>query len=483
MKIKLKKLKQMYKDLGYNKQFIILFIIIELTAIIEIITIPNITKRIINVEIPRSNIKALIILGGIYIIFLFIQCYFVYTHCNIRATFKRKVQRDLREKVFNKLQEVKSKFYDENETGTILNFLQEDVNSSASLFFEIIVEMYFMGLMRFSIIIIFFMFIQIRITLYILLLYLVGFITTMYFNKKTINLIDKIRKINIELYNYINDGIQGFLTIKSLNIIAKKEEELNKKLEEYNNSNDKLEDIVAKYNNIFSFIISFAIPIIIYYSGINIIQGTMSYAGILLLLEYIPSLEHEFKWFIKHLTNFDKSFLAYSKILDFINLDSIEETGSGDSIEKINLIEYENVYFSYNENQKNIEDFSLKIKENEKVALVGRTGSGKTTIVNLLCKFYEPTKGKIKINNINYLKYDISSLRSRIGYVMQDIQILPNSIIDNIKYVNEDITLEEIQNIFKKLKLHNKILNLEDGYNTDIFNNPDILSMRRKTND
>lgn len=482
MKNKLKELNQMYKNSGYHKQFIILFIIIELTAIIEIITIPYITKRIINIEIPNKNINALVILGMIYVVFLILQCYATLKHCNIRSILKRKIQRDLREKVFNKMQSVSTKYYDENETGLILQFLQTDVNDSGALFPEIIVEMYFMGLLRFSIIAIFLMFIDLKITLMILLLYIIGFIVTVYFNKKTIGIISDIRKINIELYNYINEGIQAFLTIKILNIIKDKEKELKNKIEEYNNSNNKLDKIVAKYNNIFAFIVSLSTAIIIYYVGIDVAKGIKAYASILLLIEYSSALEYEFKWFIKHLTDFNKSFFAYSKVLEFLNMNDIEELEKGEKIEKINSIEFKKLYFSYNENQKNIQNFSLQIKENEKIALVGRTGSGKTTIVNLLCRFYEPVKGTIYFNNNDYKKYSIYSIRNRIGYVMQEVQILPNTIIDNIRYVNSSISIQEIQNIFKKLKLHNKIISLEKGYETDIYNNNDILSTRRKTN-
>ncbi len=483
MKEKLKKLKQMYKISGYNKQFIILFTIIISVAIIEVITIPYITKQIIDIEIPNKNIKALIILGILYIIFLILQCYMVLKHCNIRSILKRKIQKDLRDKVFCKMQEVKMKFYDENETGLILQFLQNDVNEAGRLFPEIIVEMCFMGIIRFSIIAIFLLFIDLKITILILILYIIGFLITTYFNKKTISIINKIRKINIELYNYINEGVQGFLTIKTLNIIDKKENELKEKLQEYSNSNNKLEKTIAKYNNIFIFIISLSTAVIIYYAGINTIQKITTYANILLLIEYSSALEYEFKWFTKHLTNFNKSFISYSKIIEFLNINDVEELNNGNKIDKINKIEFKNVSFSYNTNQKNIKDFCLKIEENKKIALVGKTGSGKTTIANLLCRFYEPTKGEIQINNDDYKKYSISSIREKIGYIMQEVQILPNSIIDNIRYVNKNIEISEIENIFKKLKLHKKIIELENGYYTDIYNNPDILSTRRKTND
>lgn len=470
------KINEMYKVSGYHKQFLILFIIIVGSAIIEITSIPYITRKMIDVYIPNSNITALIIFGFIYIIFLLISCYLTLKHCNIRSILERKIQRDLREKVFNKMQEIKTKFYDENDTGVILQFLQTDVNEAGKMFADVITEMVFMGIIRFTIIAIFLMFVDLKITLIILSLYIIGYLVTVFFNRKTISFINKIRLINIELYNKINEGIQGFLTIKTLNIIKRKEDELKETLKEYELVNSKLEKNVAMYNNIFAFIISLATVIIIYYAGIKVVQGVMAYVEIMLLIEYSGSLDFEFKWFIKHLTNFNKSFVSFSKILSFLKLDNIEDLEKGKELEKIEKIEFSNVHFSYTGYEKNIENFNFMLNKNEKLALIGRTGSGKTTIVNLLCRFYEPVKGKIKINDIDYSEYSISSLRKRIGYVMQETYIVHDTIMDNIKYVNENITDEEVQNIFKKLNMHEKIMKLKDGYNTDIRTNQDILS-------
>ena len=98
---------------------------------------------------------------------------------------------------------------------------------------------------------------------------------------------------------------------------------------------------------------------------------------------------------------------------------------------------------------------------------------GKTTIINLLERLYEPQKGEIRINQIDYREYSIASIRSKIGYLMQDVQIVPSTIIDNIKYVNKKITKDEIIKIFQSLKLHDKIMSLPKGYQTNIYENPD----------
>lgn len=480
MKDKIKQTKEMYNVSGYHKQFIILFTIIVGFAIVETITVPYIIRQIIDVSIPINNIKSLVIWGFIYIAFLLISLFITLKHCNMRLILERKIQRDLREKVFSKMQEIKTKFYDENDTGVILQFLQSDVNEAGKMFADIITEMVFMGIIRFTIYAIFLMFIDVKITLIILLLYLIGYLTTIYFNRKTIHIIKKIRIVNIEIYSKINEGIQGFLTIKILNIIQKKEAEFQELLKDYEKENNKLEKNVSIYNNLFAFIVSLSTAIIIYFAGIKVVNGIMAYVEIMLLIEYSNSLNFEFKWFLRHLTDFNNSFISFSKILNFLKLENVEKVRDGETLENINSIEFSNVQFSYGGYEKNIEGFSFKLDKNEKLALVGRTGSGKTTVVNLLCRFYEPIKGEIKINNENYLKYSIQSLRKRIGYVMQDTYILPGTIIDNIRYVSKNISEEAIQNIFKKLKLHDKIMEFENGYNTDISKQPDILSSGEK---
>lgn len=105
---------------------------------------------------------------------------------------------------------------------------------------------------------------------------------------------------------------------------------------------------------------------------------------------------------------------------------------------------------------------------------------GKTTVINLLERLYEPQQGEIRINQKDYRQYSISSIREKIGYIMQEVQIVPDTIIDNIKYVNKKITKDEIIEIFKKLKLHEKIMSLPKGYQTNLYENPDILSTGEK---
>lgn len=473
------KIKLLYQKTGYHKKLMILFSVIVATVLIEVITIPYIEIQILDKYIPQSNQKGLMIFVGIYIAILILQCYMVLMHCDMRCILKRLIQKDLRGKVFSKLQYVKTKFYDENSTGTILQFLQDDTAKAGELFPIVITEMFIMGLVRFTVYLVFLLFINVKLTLAILSLYIIGFIMTLIVNRKTIEKINQIRKINIDIYSYINEGIQSFFTIKTLGIIEKRSKELQIKLEEFSKDNIKLEKIISIYQRSFELIISISTIIIIYFGGIEVLQGIMTYATITLMLGYSSQLEYEFNWFIKHLTDFNQSVISYSKILQLLEKEDAELLDEGDFLEeKIKEIEFKNVSFAYDEHKNVIKNFSFKASENEKIALIGRTGSGKTTITNLLSRLYELQKGKILINGRENKEYTIKSIRNKIGYIMQEVQIVPTTIVDNIKYVNNNITLEEIEEIFKQLKLHEKIMTFKDGYYTDIYNNPNLLSTR-----
>ena len=123
---------------------------------------------------------------------------------------------------------------------------------------------------------------------------------------------------------------------------------------------------------------------------------------------------------------------------------------------------------------------NIEANKGDKIALIGKTGCGKTSLVNLICRFYDLSSGEILINEKNYKNYSLESLRSKIGYIMQNVVIFDGTILDNINYVNNDVSREEIINICKKLKIHDKIINLENGYDTFITSDTDLLSTGEK---
>ena len=157
-----------------------------------------------------------------------------------------------------------------------------------------------------------------------------------------------------------------------------------------------------------------------------------------------------------------------------------EDINTGIELKNVNSMQFENISFSYNGKNNILDDISFNVDKNQTVALIGRTGSGKTSLVNLICRFYDLTEGTIKINGRDYKEYSIKSLREKIGYIMQKVVIFNGTILENINYANKDISKDEIIEICKKLNLHDKIMSLKEGYETEITSDTDIFSTGEK---
>ena len=127
-------------------------------------------------------------------------------------------------------------------------------------------------------------------------------------------------------------------------------------------------------------------------------SGVISYGLVMLMIDWRGTLDADIQWFLKHITNFNRCYLAFCKILEFIGIEEVEKINEGKELKKITSVQFENVSFSYNKEQIILDNFNLKINSKQQIALVGRTGSGKSTIVNLICGFYKATSGSILIN-------------------------------------------------------------------------------------
>ena len=149
-------------------------------------------------------------------------------------------------------------------------------------------------------------------------------------------------------------------------------------------------------------------------------------------------------------------------------------------LNKIDSIEIKKLNFSYKKEIPILKNINLYAENKEKLAIIGKTGSGKTTLVNLLCRFYDVEDGQILINGLDYKQYKLKDLRQQIGYVLQDSVIFDGTVYDNINYANKNIEKSEIENICKKLNLHNKIMSWENGYETNLNKNKDLLSQGEK---
>ena len=250
-------------------------------------------------------------------------------------------------------------------------------------------------------------------------------------------------------------------------------------ISQYEKYVNKLEKNIRIYTCLYDFIVSFIGVLNILIGSIGVEQGVITYGAMIILARYISSPETYAKWVIDGFQIRNIGKISYEKINKILQKEE-EEIDIGEELENVSSIQFENISFSY-DNEKNVlNDISFNVNKDESIALIGRTGSGKTSLVNLICRFYELKDGTIKINRKNYKEYSIKSLRGKIGYIMQKVVIFDGTILENINYANKDISKDKIIEICKKLNLHDKIISLKDGYETKISSDTDIFSEGEK---
>ena len=459
-------LKSIYNN--YKKQARNTAIVWFLTSIMVVIFI-SFTIVMVEYAIPSKNIKLIIILSVIYFCVNIFRAITTFFEDINSESFIKELEADYREKIYFKIQDLKESELDQIKTGEVLENILNDTKEMARFYSNGVVRSYCGGIVRLLGTIFILMYLNVPIMIVALFIYIFGFIITYVFNKKSIEYIKLKRKINAKILNWSNDQIYESQRMKELSELIK----------EYNDVTNKLEKNIRTYTYLYEFIISFIIVFNVCYGSIGVVNGLISYGALTVLVRYISSPETYAKWVIEGFQIRNLGRISYNKIMDLLNREE-ENIKIGEEIDTIKKIKFNNVDFSYDNKNKILTKINIEANKGDKIALIGKTGCGKTSLVNLICRFYDLSSGEILINEKNYKNYSLESLRSKIGYIMQNVVIFDGTILDNINYVNNDVSREEIINICKKLKIHDKIINLENGYDTFITSDTDLLSTGEK---
>ena len=209
------------------------------------------------------------------------------------------------------------------------------------------------------------------------------------------------------------------------------------------------------------------------------IFAVMSIGRLSAFLSYTNQYTKPFNEISGVANEYEAAKASLRRVNDFLNLEDDINNGQ-ETINKIDSIEFKEMSFDYDPNKKLIRDFSLKIKKGQKVAIVGPTGAGKTTLINLLMRFYDPISGDILINDKSYQNIDKASLRGNIGMVLQDTWIYSGSILDNIRYYKQEASEEEVKEAAKKAHADIFIDNLPNGYITKVSNKEGLSEGQRQ---
>ncbi len=293
--------------------------------------------------------------------------------------------------------------------------------------------------------------------------------------KKSKNIENENNSALVDMLSLFVEYVRGMAVIKSFSNNKTLNNELSEKTKLFGETSKLSSKNKAKQLSVFGFLLDIAYFLVILYGGLSVISGDLDVFTFIIFAVvskefYKPFIAME-KHYMYYITGSD-SYKRLGKILDAdIILDK-----KGGVVPSENDIKFENISFSYVEDEFKIKDLSFDIEENTMTALVGESGSGKTTISNLLLRFYEVDKGNIMIGGVDIRDIPYDELLDKISIVMQNVQLFDNTIYENIKVGKKGASREEIEEAAKKARIHNFIISLPDGYETNIGENGSLLS-------
>lgn len=483
-------IKMMWED----KSLIIkLFIFMILTAVLDVIY-PLLNRYAIDhyaIELNRMDTLPLFFL--LYVLCAIIQCLNTYLFFKYAARLESNFGKNLRQKAFIKLQNLSFSYFDRTANGWLMARLTGDVNRLAEILAWSIVD-FVWGIVLMIGITVVILTIDIKMALCLLIIVPFVFFISNYFQKKILLAHRKTRAINSKITASFAEGINGAKTTKTLSL---EQTNLNEFIQK--SSSMKIESIrAARINAMFQPVVflcsAIVIAALLYVGGNQVLLKTIEFGTLVMFVNYANLFFDPLKQIARTLAEFQMAQANAERILDLLD-EEVEIKDTEAVIAKYGTLQhpktevfgdikgdvhFQDVTFYYNEKEVVLEHFNLDVKKGEMVALVGHTGSGKSTIVNLLCRFYEPIAGSITIDGVDYRKRSLTWLHSKLGYVLQTPTLFSGTIRANIKYARPDASDEEMMQIAKMVNAHDFIMKMEKGYDTMIGEGGDMLSTGEK---
>lgn len=399
----------------------------------------------------------------------------------------------LRKEAFKTLQRLPFSYYDQTPQGWIMARMTSDSKRLANIISWGIVDVIWsLLLMIFTLAILYVYYWQLAIivTLAIPMMFLV----TMFFRKKVLVRHRLARFYNSEITTKYSESFHGAKTSKSLVIEGENLKEFEETSTNMYRASVKATSLSAMYSSVLLFACYIFVGIVMYTGASFTINGLITIGVLYLFIRSTISFFDPIINLSNFISQLQQAQASAERILELISTKSkikdtdevVEVYGDWFTKKKENWeplkgdIEFKDVTFYYNENETILENFNLKIKAGMSVALVGHTGSGKTTIVNLISRFYEPVKGEILLDGKDYRTRSISWLHDKLGYVLQSPHLFSTSILENIRYGNLEASDEEVIEASKLIGLHPFIEKLENGYHTHVGEGGGLLSMGQK---
>ena len=438
---------------------------------------PYLIKKAIDDYIVPKNYEGLLfityVLIGLLITEVIVQFFFSYFASWLGQT----VIRDVRKKLFAHLLRFKMRYYDKSSVGVLVTRAVNDMERIGEVFssglFEIVSD-----LLKMVVITLVMFFIDWRLALisYVTMPFILYM--TRWFQKSMKSAFVEVRKEVANLNAFVQERISG---IKIVQLFTQEKEEF-EKFKQINKKHKKGWLRTIWYNSIFfpvgDLAVSITIALIVWYGGVSAVSNnTLDLGTIFLFIQLTQMLFRPLRHIADKFNTLQMGIIASQRVFSILDTtDDFETEGNKELTNVKGNIRFENVYFEYVEGEEILHGISFDVKQGETIAIVGATGAGKTTIINLLNRFYDIKSGTIYIDDTDIRSVTLSSLRGHIAVVLQDVFLFADSILNNITLKNPLITEQDVVEAAKSIGIHNFLMKLPNGYHYNVKERGTMLS-------
>ncbi|MCZ8196930.1 MAG: ABC transporter ATP-binding protein [Flavobacterium sp.] len=405
---------------------------------------------------------------------VFSQFYFVYW----ANWLGQDIVKDIRIKLFKHMLSFRMKYYDNAPVGQLVTRSVSDIEAIAKIFSQGLF-MIISDLMKMLVVLLFMFYMNWRLTWIVIVAMPILVYFTRIFQKKMQVAFEEVRTQIANLNTFVQERVTGMKIVQLFNretIEAEKFSEINQK-------HNKAWIKTILYNSIFfpiaDIISSLTLGFVVLYGGIKILNGDhfTTFGDLFSYTMFIGMLFNPLRQIADKFNEMQMGMIAANRVFDILDTDDqIQDTGTVEAPVFKGSIEFKDVHFGYLANEEVIKGISFKVNPGETIAIVGATGAGKSTIINLLNRFYEINSGSIFIDNHNVKEYSLSSIRKQIAVVLQDVFLFADTILNNITLNHPEISREQVVEAAKKIGVHDFIMSLPDNYDYNVKERGIMLS-------
>ena len=426
--------------------------------------------------IITANENKLLLITCLLVVLLFAESIFQYLYTYWSNYLGQSVIRDLRLSVYQKIINFKQQYFDKNPIGALVTRVVSDIETISDIFSQGLLVI-IADLLKLTIVIIVMFLTDWKLTLFSLTSIPLLLIATYWFKKSIKSAFKEVRKQVSLLNSFVQEHIVGMYIVQLFN-------RENIEFEKFKNINNDHKNAHIKsifYYSVFFPVVeilsAISIGLLIWWGGIEVVTtNNVTLGELIAFILYIHMLFRPIRQLADRFNVLQMGMVASERVFKVLDTNnSILNNGEKSLDNCKGVIEFKNVWFAYNDNDWVLRDVSFKVFAGEKVAIVGETGAGKSTIINLLTRNYEINKGTILIDGIDYLEYDLISLRKNIAVVFQDVFLFSDTIYNNI-VLGRNIKLEKVKAYAKEIDLDEYIQSLPNGYFFNVRERGGMLS-------